>query len=134
MRNLLVLFLCVIMLSSVAGNAIKGTIADENKRPVEFANILLHQHGNTDFLNGATSDSLGQFSLDALKDGNYFLEVVYVGYKTDTITDIQLENNATKDIGEIALKLEENILKGVEISASRPTDRKSTRLNSSHRL
>ena len=129
MRNLLVLFLCVIMLSSVAGNAIKGTIADENKRPVEFANILLHQHGNTDFLNGATSDSLGQFSLDALKDGNYFLEVVYVGYKTDTITDIQLENNAIKDVGEIALKLEENTLKGVEISASRPTiERKADRI------
>ena len=129
MRNLLVLFLCVIMLSSVAGNAIKGTIADENKRPVEFANILLHQHGNTDFLNGATSDSLGQFSLAALKDGNYFLEVVYVGYKTDTITDIQLENNAIKDVGEIALKLEENTLKGVEISASRPTiERKADRI------
>lgn len=129
MRNLLVLFLCVIMLSSVAGNAIKGTIADENKRPVEFANILLHQLGNTDFLNGATSDSLGQFSLDALKDGNYFLEVVYVGYKTDTITDIQLENNAIKDVGEIALKLEENTLKGVEISASRPTiERKADRI------
>ncbi len=129
MRNHLITLLFCMLLSSVEGNTIKGKIADENRRPVEFANILLHQHGNADFLNGATSDSLGQFSLDALKDGNYFLEVIYVGYKTDTITNIQLENNALKDVGEIALQLEENVLKGVEISASRPTiERKADRI------
>lgn len=129
MRNPFFTFFLCMVLSSVSGNTIKGIITDENKHPVEFANILLHQHGNPNFLNGATSDSLGQFSLESIKDGDYFLEVIYVGYKTDTITDIQLENNATKDIGEIALKLEENILKGVEISASRPTiERKADRI------
>lgn len=129
MRNPFFTFFLCMVLSSVSGNTIKGIITDENKHPVEFANILLHQQGNPNFLNGATSDSLGQFSLESIKDGDYFLEVIYVGYKTDTITDIQLENNATKDIGEIALKLEENILKGVEISASRPTiERKADRI------
>ncbi|MFN8284904.1 MAG: TonB-dependent receptor [Chitinophagales bacterium] len=111
------------------GNSITGIVADENKKPIEFSNILLHKYNDSTYLNGTTTDSLGKFDLQNIEDGNYFMEVVYVGYKTDTIQNIAVQNNETKNFENIQLFPEANVLKGVEVSASRPViERKADRI------
>ncbi len=128
MRNLF--FCCLTLLSlNIFGNDIHGIIADENKKPIEFSNIILHKYSDPAFLNGTTTDSLGKFELQNIEDGNYFLQVLYIGYKSDTINTIQLQNGETKDVGTIQLQIESNTLKGVEVSAARPViERKADRL------
>ncbi len=129
MRNLFFSFILISLSLNIFGNSINGIITDENKKPVEFSNIILHKLNDSSYLNGTTTDSLGRFEITNIEDGNYFLEVVYVGYKIDTIQNILVQNNETKDIGTIQLKLIENMLKGVEISASRPViERKADRV------
>lgn len=129
MRNSLISFIVTFLCLSAYGNNINGTVVDEQKRPVEFSNIILLKNSDSGYLNGTTTDSLGKFELQNIEDGIYTLEVVYVGYKTDTIKNIDVQNGAIKDIGTIQLMVEENVLKGVEISASRPViERKADRI------
>jgi hypothetical protein len=53
------------------GNTITGTVVDENKKPVEFSNIILHKYNHATYLNGTTTDSLGRFEISDIEDGNY---------------------------------------------------------------
>lgn len=128
MRNLF--FSCFILFQYINtfGNTISGTVLDENKKPVEFANIILHKYSDAAYLNGTTTDSLGKFEVTNVKADNYFLEIIYVGYKIDTIK-VTSEGENDSDIGIAELKLEENTLKDVVVSASRPViERKADRI------
>lgn len=126
-----ILLFCIALLSIIIlkANTIQGIVLDENKKPIEFSNIILHKYSDSTYLNGTTTDSSGKFIIDNIKDGNYFLEIVYVGYKIDTIANISLENNDLKDFKNIELKVETNLLKGVEIVSSKPViERKADRI------
>ena len=70
---------------AVFGNSISGVIIDNQKNPIEFANIILHKYSDAAYLNGTTTDSLGKFEITNIKAENYFLEIIYVGYKIDTL-------------------------------------------------
>lgn len=122
---------CLLFLKilNIYSNTITGIVLDENKKPIEFSNIILHKYKDSSYLNGTTTDSLGKFEMTDLSDGDYFLEVVFIGYKIDTIEHLTLENNVSKDVGIVQMLLTENTLKGVEVSASRPViERKADRV------
>lgn len=120
MKNVFFSLLFSVIYSTLFSTSITGIILDENKLPVEFSNVILHKHDDKNYLNGTTSDSLGRFSIENLSEGNYFIEALYIGYNTDTIENISIQKDETKDIGIIQLYIEANMLKGVEVAASRP--------------
>ncbi len=114
---------------AVFGNSISGVIIDNQKNPIEFANIILHKSNNASYLNGTTTDSNGYFSISNLSSDNYFLEILYVGYKTDTIQSIYIEDAKEIDLKSIELKLNETVLNGVVIASTKPTiERKADRV------
>jgi outer membrane receptor protein involved in Fe transport len=111
------------------GNTLNGVVTDESKKPIEFSNILLHKYEDPSYLNGTTTDSLGKFEIQKIDDGKYFLEIVYIGYKPDTIQNIELRNEDAKNLGELQLNIEANTLKGVEISGNKPViERRADRI------
>lgn len=129
MKNIYFSLLLLFAFLTVSGNTITGTVLDEHRQPIEFCNIILSKQGDTSYMNGTTTDSLGHFYLNDLSDGTYSLQIIYIGYQTDTISGVELQNNITKEIGTRVLQPAENVLKGVEVSASRPTiERKADRI------
>ncbi len=132
MRYLFSISLLLLISTTIFGNTIKGTVLDENKKPIEFCNIILHKYNDSTYLNGTTTDSLGKFEIKDIKPENYFMEIIYVGYKTDTVQAIiEVKNDAEGvfDFGIIELKVEANMLKGVEITSTKPIiERKADRI------
>lgn len=125
------LMFCIIFLYiiEIKANSINGTVLDENNKPIEYCNIVLHKYSDESYINGTTTDSNGYFEIKQLQQNNYYLEILYVGYKNDTIENINIEDNEPKQLGQIVLKVEENTLKDVVVSASRPViERKADRL------
>ena len=118
MRSLITFCSILFTVLNVHAASIRGIVTDEKNSPIEFSNIILHKSHDSNYLNGTTTDSLGRFVLDNLEAGQYYLEVVYLGYKPDTIEQIDLKEDA--DIGTVQLFTEENMLSGVEIKANRP--------------
>jgi len=129
MQNLILNLFILLFCSNVFGGTIQGIVLDENKKPVEFSNIILHKSNDSTYLNGTTTDSLGKFEIADLEDGNYFLEVVFVGYKIDTLQNISLQKDEIKNVDSLQLQVESNVLKGVEIVSNKPViERKADRV------
>jgi hypothetical protein len=132
MHQILSYIFILLTTASFASNSIQGIVIDENKKPIEYCNVILHKYNDSSYINGTTTDSLGKFEIIDLKPENYFLEIIYIGYKIDTIQAIiEVKNNdsETFNIGTIQLKLEENMLKGVTISSTKPIiERKADRI------
>ena len=93
-----------------------GRIVDESGKPIEFANISLHNDG---FVNGGVSNENGDFVIPC-KAQRITLKVSYIGYKTIT-RDIGVGN-----IGTITLQSETYMVKGVEIKGEIPQYKPTT--------
>ena len=93
-----------------------GRIVDESGKPIEFANISLHNDG---FVNGGVSNENGDFVIPC-KAQRITLKVSYIGYKTIT-RDIGVGN-----IGTITLQPETYMVKGVEIMGEIPQYKPTT--------
>lgn len=91
---------------------IKGTVIDKaNRKPLEFINVLIVGIGR-----GATTDSLGHFTIEEVPPGIYRLQASAVGYKTTHTPEYIL---STRNLN-IPIELEENLteLEGVVVTAS----------------
>ncbi len=130
MQNLFLSCLMLLLSSSMFGSTIQGIVLDENKKPIEFSNIILHKYSDSTYLNGTTTDSLGKFEIAGLKAEKYFVEIIYVGYKTDTVqATIDSDDDQVLNIGTAQLQVESNVLKGVEIVSTKPViERKADRI------
>jgi len=95
----------------IIGNAI-----DEDKKPIEFANILLHRVADSVFVKAAISDEKGNFEIDHIAQENYYITIKHQTFnafksenfsitaenKTINFTDITLNNN-TNNIQEVVV-------------------------------
>lgn len=97
---------------------ITGTVIDNaDSKPLEFARIRLFNSIDSSLIDGTISAINGQFKLIDVKYGQYYLDVNFIGYKANLISDLSL----TKDKNQIfidSIKLiSSNELKGVEVVA-----------------
>ena len=90
-----------------------GKVVNENGTPLEYANAVLLQKIDSSLVDGAVTDSLGYFSIQA-KKGEYLLKISFLGCQTQII-DVQNESIST-----IALIQDTNILQEVTVTAARP--------------
>ncbi|MFO0322314.1 MAG: carboxypeptidase-like regulatory domain-containing protein [Bacteroidota bacterium] len=110
MKNLLILHLLV--LSSFNCNAqtylIKGTIEDEQKKPIPFVNVYL-----ADKSTGVVTNSIGAFELNVGIKKNDSIVFSCLGYKTSIVPLQEWLSNSNK---KIVLQIASNELKEVNVT------------------
>lgn len=67
--------------AQTAGARISGIVADARKQALSGATIILHSAQDTAFTQTKTGDKNGAFVFTNLPDGNYTLDVSYIGFK-----------------------------------------------------
>lgn len=103
------LFLCaplVLLGQDPAGRGtIRGHIFDqEQKTAIEYANAVLYHSADSSLVTGAITDQQGKFTIKTIPDGNYYLKVNFVGYKSKTAKEISIApGNRNHDVGSISL-------------------------------
>ncbi len=96
--------------SQVITQTVSGTVIDkDSKAPIPFVSVVLD---NSNPLIGITADTNGAFILKNVPIGRQTLKITLVGYKPQTISDIQL--NAGKEM-VLNIELEENVMALSEI-------------------
>ena len=116
MKTFFTALLLCISLGCLGQNVqLKGTIKNEDKQAIEFANIVL-QTRDSNMVTGASSDAKGHFELMNISAGTYRLVISSVGYQTQEIwlTDL----NQSRNLGEIYLAEEAFALDNVTVTAS----------------
>ena len=90
MKNIFTSFFIFITTLSFSQSVITGTVIDgEFNDPLPFANVILKNVANESFIEGITTDFDGKFLFEVV-DGTYLIELSYVGYETQQITEINI--------------------------------------------
>lgn len=112
------LFLGWIQVGAQENNQIRGTLLDENLRPVPYSNALLVNPVDSSLLYGTVTDHVGAFVFSIHETGNLLLKVSFVGYE-DILLPIQVlkgDNN----LGNLTLRESKTTLNEVTVTAKRP--------------
>ncbi len=101
--------------------SITGKILDFNaKTPVEYANIILFNEKDSIQVTGTVSNKNGIFLLTGVKEGNYFLNVQFIGYGKKTFKNINITASRNKiDFGFIYIKPSAVSLQNVIVQGER---------------
>ena len=95
---------------------LSGCVQDENRQPVEVANVLLKQAKDSIYITGMLTDTQGCFSFDQPL-GEYLLHITLIGSE-DLYVPAVLQGN--KNVGELTLKSSSALLDEVTVTAARP--------------
>ena len=90
-----------------------GTIIDENRQPVPYANVYLLHPSDSTVIGGGVSNEAGVFVIP-YEQSTVLVRISYVGYKTV----YRLCNN--EQVGTIQMKPETMTIKGVVVTGERP--------------
>ncbi len=106
----------------VRGNSvITGQVWNQaDNQPVEYANVVLYRQRDSTVVNGTVTDAQGRFTLAELPPGRYYLEVSFIGFRTNRVRNLQLGPAARIDLGKIPLEPAVISMPGVEATAEKP--------------
>ena len=91
---------------------LKGTIIDESTNlPVEYANIILYKVRDSSMVTGGITDTKGNFTIDKIPFGRYYVDFRFIGYKNSRIEGVMINpKQAEVTLETVKLKpISENI-------------------------
>lgn len=118
-RNFLLLFLLCCVSATAVEYKISGIVVDATGQPLPSATVLLYKQGATDYDKGEATDMEGQFVLTGLSQGNYRMEISFMGFRTKKIDIALTEEKPEKRYSKIILQEDAALLTAVEVSAKR---------------
>jgi len=104
---------------TVAKGRIVGKVIDSvSDLPVEYATISLYKYGETQAINGATSSSLGEFTVTNVPGGLFSVVVECIGYSPFTIDKVTVtQKHQVIDLKIIILRKKQQSLQNVTVTA-----------------
>ena len=114
--------ICLLFLNcfqAFSQNFVKGSLIDQNKNPVAYANVILLQASDSSTVyKGAVSDDTGDYSFENITNNPYILHVSFVGYE-NFLKRIEVDGN--KNVETITLTVAPAGLNEITISVKNPT-------------
>ncbi len=104
-------------IGTVTGKVIDNLL----QQPVAYAAIVIKSEDGSDIITGAITTDEGTFEIKDLPEGNFILEVQFLGYKTSSQPITISKSKRKLDLGVIVLEEEAQELSGVEVVAERTT-------------
>lgn len=116
----LIFLACFIDPGFAQKGSIYGHVSDsQTQENIPFANIALFDETYNNTIMGTVSDANGQFNLTKIPNGNYNLIVSFIGFTTDTLSAISIDQSSqTMDVGSLKLSASVISLDEIEIQGA----------------
>ncbi len=100
---------------------IRGRILDSlTRQPIDYATVSAFLTGTTNVAGGMITDDKGQFTVDNLAPGEYYIKCDFMGYTPRTITGIMLNDKAVSvKVGDVLISGISKTIKEVVVKGSR---------------
>ncbi len=100
---------------------ITGIVLNEASRePLEYANIAIYDKSDSSLISGGITDENGQFEIEKIEYGEFYLEANFVGFEKSKVTSIVLdEENPSHDLGRIEISPSSVELDNVDVVADK---------------
>ena len=94
-------------LPSQKTGVIKGRIIDQSsKMPLEYANIAIFRKRDSALINGTITNEKGDFIIEKLPFGRFFVKLSFIGYATRSIDSVFITPKQPEvNLGTIRIKL-----------------------------
>ena len=90
---------------SPPGLKISGNVYDRNRQePLEYANIVVYKQSDSTQVTGTVSNIDGDFRIERIRPGLYYVKVRYIGYIARYISDVRVTPRQPVDLGRIQLE------------------------------
>ena len=110
----------IFFVSFILNGQITGTVMNKyTNAPIEYATVILK--GDDKILEGTISKPDGSFILPISANGNFIIEVSFLGYQTIVRDNISVQKNTPLDLGVISLQTTQNLLSEVVVDTQRST-------------
>ena len=117
-RTSAVILIFVCLTSFCARGQISGIVLDKNTNsPIEYATIILKQGDK--ILEGTISNPDGSFLLPISGNGNFNIEISFLGYQKLETENVDVKKNTPLDLGVIGLQAAQNLLNEVVLNTDR---------------
>lgn len=119
MKQMMLMVALMAVATGASAQTLKGTVTDEQGRPVAYANVVLEERTDSAFISGAVTGEDGTFALNytgktPFQPQRNFLCISSVGYRS------AYRDLASADVGTVRLKADATALQGVTVKGSRP--------------
>lgn len=120
MKTTLIVITLLLYSSLIAAQSIiEGQLINSKEEPLPFVSLILINVADSGYAEGSISDSEGKFTITNVPNGNYFLIGSFIGFKTDTLSSIELNSPGTLKLGNLVLVEESIDLKEVTVTANK---------------
>ena len=92
MKKLFILASLLLLFAGVRAQVISGRITDEQNKPLVFCDVIVLNRNI-----GTATNENGEYKLTNLPEGNYQIQISFIGYKTKT-EQIELRKGETKQL------------------------------------
>lgn len=103
------------------GGTIRGRVLDAStNKPMEYVNIAVFRSSDSSLITGTITNPEGQFKLDKIASGEYYLRITFLGFENQYIKKINVSSKSLQaDLGDIKLATTAAELGGVSVVADR---------------
>jgi len=121
--KIIYLFCSVLLISfsTLQGqHVVSGQLKSANQEVIEFANIVLYEVADNKLVKGVTTDIDGNFKIDNIKAGNYYLAALMLSYADFKSAPFELNAEQSSFTINPTLEDEATTLSSVEVVAKVP--------------
>ncbi len=120
MRNVFVLFVCVLLAASVQAQTISGNVKDDQGKNAASASVALKAAKDSSVVKLSATDAKGHFQFDNIQPGKYFVNISHIGFAPRNSAIFELNANGSMAISEITLSKASANLKEVVVTSRKP--------------
>jgi len=99
----------------------KGSVIDETTNlPVEYANVILYKMRDSSMVTGGVTDMKGNFSIDKVPFGRYYVDFKFIGYKNNRVNNVMINPKQPEvTIEAVKLKPASQNMEGVVVTGQK---------------
>ncbi len=103
------------------GGTISGVVVEAgNGATVPAASVAIYTKADSSFLTGTITENDGVFKLERLRPNTYYVKVSFIGFETQTFSDIEISrSNLSVDLGRVEMAEGALLLEGATVEAER---------------
>lgn len=99
---------------------ITGQLADNEGKPVSYANVILYQTADSTLAKAEVSGEDGSFRFINVPEGNYFLVASFIGLDNYSKTDLEVKTGSPLALGKITMNASSIALEEAAVVVERP--------------
>ena len=117
---LLTFFLFTAVLSNAQNSSIAGRVVDSvDSSPLEYASVALYTMGDTSLVTGVVTSPAGNFKLEKMNPGQYFIRIQFLGYQRKQTDNFILASGQDLELGDILLVPGQQLVGEVNVTGNR---------------